>query len=68
MVSGVPLLTLVAEAAPQREQSLRELFNAIRYVTRYGIPGVGIGVEPQQAQMSRRLGLGRKLAELGTLV
>jgi transposase len=25
------------EAAPQREHSLRELFNALRYVIRYGI-------------------------------
>ena len=33
----VPYLTLMTEAAPQREHSLRELFNALRYVIRYGI-------------------------------
>jgi transposase len=27
----------MTEAAPQREHSLRELFNALRYVIRYGI-------------------------------
>ena len=30
-------LTLVREDAPQRQHSLRELFNALRYVIRYGI-------------------------------
>ena len=33
----VPYLTLVQEDAPQRQHSLRELFNALRYVVRYGI-------------------------------
>ena len=33
----VPYLTLMTEVAPQREHSLRELFNALRYVIRYGI-------------------------------
>src|ERR1700733_10307466 len=33
----VPYLTLMTEAAPQRDYSLRELFNALRYVIRYGI-------------------------------
>ncbi len=33
----VPYLTLVREDAPQRQHSLRELFNALRYVVRYGI-------------------------------
>ena len=33
----VPYLTLMTEAAPQRDHSLRELFNALRYVIRYGI-------------------------------
>lgn len=33
----VPNLTLVREDAPQRQHSLRELFNALRYVVRYGI-------------------------------
>ena len=28
----VPYLTLMTEAAPQRDHSLRELFNALRYV------------------------------------
>ena len=34
---SVPYLTLMTQAAPQREHSLRELFNALRYVIRYGI-------------------------------
>jgi transposase len=33
----VPYLTLMTQAAPQRDHSLRELFNALRYVIRYGI-------------------------------
>jgi transposase len=33
----VPYLTLMVEDAPQREYSLRELFNGLRYVVRYGI-------------------------------
>lgn len=33
----VPYLTLMCEDAPQREYPLRELFNALRYVVRYGI-------------------------------
>lgn len=33
----VPYLTLMKEDAPQRWHSLRELFNALRYVIRYGI-------------------------------
>lgn len=33
----VPYLTLMKEDAPQRSHSLRELFNALRYVIRYGI-------------------------------
>ena len=33
----VPYLTLMTEAAPQRVHPLRELFNALRYVIRYGI-------------------------------
>lgn len=33
----VPYLTLMAEDAPQREYPLRELFNGLRYVVRYGI-------------------------------
>src|SRR3984885_11657882 len=32
-----PYLTLMTEAAPQREYPLRELFNGLRYVVRYGI-------------------------------
>ena len=32
-----PYLTLMREDAPQREHSLRELFNGLRYVIRYGI-------------------------------
>jgi transposase len=32
-----PHLTLMDEAAPQRQHSLRELFNSLRYVLRYGI-------------------------------
>jgi transposase len=33
----VPYLTLMCEDAPQRTHSLRELFNDLRYVIRYGI-------------------------------
>src|ERR1700710_2869584 len=33
----VPYLTLMTEAAPQRDHALRELFNALGYVIRYGI-------------------------------
>src|SRR3954464_12676652 len=33
----VPYLTLMTEAAPQREHLCRELFNALRCVIRYGI-------------------------------
>src|ERR1700749_1139359 len=32
-----PYLTLMREDASQREHSLRELFNGLRYVIRYGI-------------------------------
>ena len=33
----VPYLTLMDEGAPQRQHSLRELFNGLRYVLRHGI-------------------------------
>jgi hypothetical protein len=33
----VPYLTLMNETAPQRQHSLRELFNGLRYVIRCGI-------------------------------
>ncbi len=33
-----PYLTLMTEDAPQREYPLREVFNALRYVVRSGIP------------------------------
>ncbi len=33
----IPYLTLMREDAPQRQHSLRELFNGLRYVIRYGI-------------------------------
>jgi transposase len=33
----VPYLTLMSEDATQREHALRELFNGLRYVIRYGI-------------------------------
>ena len=33
-----PYLTLMKEAAPQREHSLRAVFNAVRYLVRGGIP------------------------------
>src|SRR5215208_3651506 len=33
-----PYLALVREDAPQREHGLREVFNALRYVVRNGIP------------------------------
>ncbi len=32
-----PYLTLMSEDAPQRQHALRELFNGLRYVIRYGI-------------------------------
>ncbi|MGJ0507726.1 MAG: transposase, partial [Methylocystis sp.] len=32
-----PYLTLMDEGAPQRQHPLRELFNGLRYVLRYGI-------------------------------
>ncbi len=34
----VPYLTLMKEDAPQREHSLREVFNGLRYIVRGGIP------------------------------
>jgi len=33
----VPYLTLMKEDAPQREHSMRELFNGLRYVIQYRI-------------------------------
>lgn len=33
-----PYLTLMNEAAPQRQHSLRHLFNAVRYLARTGVP------------------------------
>lgn len=33
-----PYLTLMSEDAPQREHSLREVFNGLRYIVRGGIP------------------------------
>jgi transposase len=33
---GVPYLTFMTEAAPQREYSLRELFNGVRWIVRTG--------------------------------
>lgn len=33
-----PYLTLMTEKAPQREHSLREVFNGLRYIVRGGIP------------------------------
>lgn len=33
-----PYLTLMKEDAPQREHSLRELFNALRWLARAGAP------------------------------
>ncbi len=32
-----PYLTLMDEGAPQRQHPLRQLFNGLRYVLRYGI-------------------------------
>ena len=34
----VPYVTLLPEAAGQREHPLREVFNGLRYVVRNGIP------------------------------
>jgi transposase len=33
----VPYLTLMTEEAPQRDHPVRELFNGLRYLVRYGI-------------------------------
>ena len=33
-----PYLTLMSEDAPQRDHSLREVFNGLRYIVRGGIP------------------------------
>lgn len=33
-----PYLTLMTEDAPQRDYSLREVFNGLRYIVRGGIP------------------------------
>jgi transposase len=35
---AAPYLTLMREAAPQREYPLRHLFNAVRYLARTGVP------------------------------
>ncbi|MGY2132367.1 transposase [Hymenobacter sp. HD11105] len=35
---AAPYLTLMSEAPPQREYLLRHLFNAVRYLTRTGVP------------------------------
>ncbi len=32
-----PYLTLMSEGAPQREHSLREVFNGLRYIARTGV-------------------------------
>ena len=34
----LPYLTLMREDAPQREHSLRDLFNAVRWIVRTGAP------------------------------
>jgi hypothetical protein len=34
---GVSYLILMTESAAQRDHAMRELFNALRYVIRYGI-------------------------------
>jgi transposase len=35
---AAPYLTLMSEAAPQREYPLRHLFNAVQYLARTGVP------------------------------
>jgi transposase len=35
---ATPYLTLMTEDAPQREHSLREVFNGLRYIARAGCP------------------------------
>ena len=42
----VPYLILMKEDARQREYPLRELFNALRYVIRYGIAWRAIDLTP----------------------
>ena len=55
----VPYLTLVREDAPQRRHPLREVFNALRYVVRYGIawPAMPNDLPPRAAvyQQTQRL-------------
>ena len=34
-----PYLTLITEDAPQREHSLREVFNGLRWIVRAGLHG-----------------------------
>ena len=62
----VPYLTLMTEDAPQRDYPLRELFNGLRYVVRYGIAwrampndlraarGIAYGAEPAPDNASRQ--------------
>ena len=56
----VPYLTLMTENAPQREHSLRELFNALRYVIRYGIAWRAMRSTPQSGQRAGYDGAKRK--------
>jgi hypothetical protein len=48
---------LGAEDAPQREHSLRAVFNALRYLVRCGVSDIGdwIGALPPQAQAARAM-------------
>jgi transposase len=38
MGAGGPYLTLMTEAAPQRDYPLREVFNGLRWIVRTGAP------------------------------
>lgn len=65
-----PYLTLMKEDAPQREYSLRELFNALRWFLRAGCPWRMLPHDlppwhavPQQAQRWLRAGCFESLAE-----
>jgi transposase len=53
----VPYMTLMKEDAPQHEYPLRELFNALRYLVRYGIASRAMPNDfpPWHAVTSRRI-------------
>jgi len=61
-----PYLTLMKEEAPQQEYPLRELFNALRYVIRYGIAWRAMSNDlPPWSQPINRRGAGWLRGVLG---